>query len=353
MSVVPSSTRSPSDASPDPTPKSSVRVATGARLHFGLLDTVAPFGGCGVMVEGLGTQITISPSRHFAVEGADELRTRRIARRLADRCGFRELPRCVVRFEQVPRAHMGLGSGTQLSLAVAEGLAAFLGRTIAPEQLAAGIADRGHRSAVGVHGYFRGGFIAEGDDAPGGSSRPTINPIACRVELPESWRVAVLLPRMQTVSISGDLETAQFTRLRPATVGQRNELRRDLTESLIPAAKDANFDAFTAAIATYNLRSGMLFAAVQGGPYNGAAVLQAVRTAERFGGRGVGQSSWGPGVFAWFCNEQAVSELSNAAARDFEIHVTRVCNKPRRLAMNPPCESPPADLPAAAAANHR
>ena len=86
---------------------------------------------------------------------------------------------------------------------------------------------------------------------------------------------------------------------------------------------EADFESFAAALHDYNRRSGELFAAVQAGPYNGAAVTDLVANLLARGARGVGQSSWGPTVFAWFPDrEQAEGFVRNWPARDTAPTIT-------------------------------
>ena len=53
--------------------------------------------------------------------------------------------------------------------------------------------------------------------------------------------------------------------------------------------------------------AGQCFAHIQGGPYNGPHLAQLVDTIRSLGVRGVGQSSWGPTLFA-LLPEQAAAE---------------------------------------------
>jgi predicted sugar kinase len=68
----------------------------------------------------------------------------------------------------------------------------------------------------------------------------------------------------------------------------------------MPAAVAGDFHAWSSAICQFNRSSGMLFAPIQGGPYNGRQVQTLIEWLLDRGVVGVGQSSWGPGVFAWF-----------------------------------------------------
>ncbi len=297
-------------------PGVSLRVITGSRLHFGLLDTAAPFGGAGVMIDHPATEIMIEKSGSFRCNDNVALRVLAIARRVSTVAGLRSLPRCHVKIAARPPEHSGLGSGTQLSLAAAEALCRFAGVEMDPLMLAGEIAGRGERSAVGIHGYFQGGLIYESPDQPSGQ-QPGLNPIRQRVELPGEWCVAIFRPRETLSLVSGEAERQQFAKLVPSDSKQRDELRSILQQQLIPAAQASDLDAFASAVGQYNYQSGLLFESIQGGAYNGEAVSSLVRSLVDRGARGVGQSSWGPSVFAWFESTEQAEDFVSDLPADF------------------------------------
>jgi beta-RFAP synthase len=278
-----------------PFDRSCVRIVTGSRLHFGLLDPATPFGGVGVMIQEPQTEVVVHFSESFRFSDPEADRIESIAARVAQMLGESQLPRCEVAISQRPLSHSGLGSGTQLSLALAESLACFFDVTVERERIVTEIAGRGQRSAVGSHGYFQGGLIYEE-----ASESKTLNSIRARVEIPESWRVAVFRPTRLPALVCGDVEAEQFECLSPVTLHRRKEMRSIITDAMLPAARKGRFQEFAAAVHRYNHASGELFAEVQGGPYNGPDVTELVRWLVHEGALGVGQSSWGPGVFAWF-----------------------------------------------------
>ncbi|WP_404309922.1 beta-ribofuranosylaminobenzene 5'-phosphate synthase [Neorhodopirellula lusitana] len=319
-----------------------VRVTTGARLHFGLLDVAAPFGGCGVMVDHPETIVEVEPSDQFRLIGSPRDverhtdRVRAIAGRLASlekSSTESRLPAVQVRLVQVAPPHTGLGSGTQLSLAVTEAIVRTLSMSSPEEEgfqeRLIHAADRGLRSAVGTYGYFHGGFLAEGFDAKASGA---LNALDVRMPLPDEWCAVVLLPCLDeqqgatsaegeiddSVCVSGLQEQQKFDQL-PATRIQRDVLRSILVDQIVPAIRTAEFGEFADAVTAYNRASGELFASVQGGAYNGPEITAVIEDLIESGQRGVGQSSWGPGVFAWFeKSDQAV-----AFCRDWSGHARR------------------------------
>ena len=304
-----------------------VRVTTGSRLHFGLLDTAPPFGGVGVMIESPETCIQVSRWDHFRCSNAFEARITPIVERIGRLIGSEELPACRIDVEDAAPSHFGLGSGTQISLAVAEGICSFLRLPYDSTRLVNELAMRGLRSAVGTHGYFRGGLIYEAGEVAG-----ELNPTLGCVTLPEAWTVLVMRPTEHQTIISGKRERENFATLSAADSESAKELRHLVSTGIIAGAQAEDFTLFASSVRRYNEQSGQLFAAVQGGAYNGPAVT---RTIEWLAGQGVlgyGQSSWGPGVFAWCKSESQADELINQLPADIDlIAKSKVRNRPRIL----------------------
>jgi beta-RFAP synthase len=309
----------------------SVRIETGSRLHFGLLDTVDPFGGIGVMIERPLTEVVVSPSDRFVCDHQDQIRIREIVQRVAEFAELPELPKCHVEIKSRPQAHCGLGSGTQLALAVAEAVCRCLSIRCDPISIAAQMAMRGQRSAVGVHGYFRGGLIFESADEPS-----AINSMRGRVELPGDWCVGLFRPSQVLQGVSGEFEREQFANLLPAGAESRSALSR-IVSQILKAGKQGCFATFASAVQQYNYESGKLFEAVQGGPYNGPAVTRVVNELIDQGANGVGQSSWGPGVFAWCESQREAEALADSLSAETSlVAITRPRNHPRTLQELPP-----------------
>ncbi|MCD0461233.1 beta-ribofuranosylaminobenzene 5'-phosphate synthase [Roseiconus lacunae] len=307
----------------------SITIRTGARLHFGLLDCKPPFGGLGLMIDSPATEVEAVSDKSFAIDSSIEsaglaARTKAIASRAAKhfRCGEADevrLPPIKLKLKCQPPKHSGFGSGTQYSLAIAEACCrAIAFETVPEETMVIDIAGRARRSAVGAHGYLAGGLIYETND----DCSPRLNPIAKRIDLPRQWRVLLVRPRKAKPAVAGADEQRRFDQLRHDR--KRTEMLIRLVEDeVMPAAARQDFHGFSEAIERYNRESGLLFASIQGGPYNGTAVNGAIDRLKQLGAVGVGQSSWGPTVFAW-CEDRsrADSLASSLSGSDWVTLVT-------------------------------
>jgi beta-ribofuranosylaminobenzene 5'-phosphate synthase len=289
----------------------TVRIRTGARLHFGLLDVKPPYGGIGAMIELPATELVVTPSSHFECNALAH-RIEPIAARLAQHLQIEGLPALRVEICQRAPSHHGLGSGTQLALAAAEAMIQATNAGVEPSS----IAGRGQRSCVGIHGYRQGGWIDERADLTMDSE--SIHLIRRRESLPDSWKVIVLIPNESVPIVSGETEDKQFENLPSASADQRLQLESMIDEEIVPAIQAANLDQFGNAVHRYNRLSGSLFASVQPGDYQSTAVADLIDFIRSLGIAGVGQSSWGPGVFV-IANPSDLESLAKDTTRRAKI----------------------------------
>jgi beta-RFAP synthase len=283
------------------------RVETGSRLHFGLLrpppaDSRRGFGGCGLMVEAPAVRVAVEPAAGWSAAGSAADRALAITRQVAP-----ERPHRVV-VESCPQEHVGLGVGTQLSLAVAQAMGRSLGWPDLSAAELARLIGRGGRSGIGLHGFERGGFLVDG----GKRDIEELAPLVARAEFPTEWRIVLLTPPARS-EWHGDRERAAFAAL-AATPGD-DALCRLMLLGMLPALVERDLPAFGEALYEYNARAGEPFRAVQGGPYC-AEASELVAWLRSQGVTGVGQSSWGPTVFAIVGDdERATALLATARLR--------------------------------------
>ncbi len=301
-----------------------VRVRAPSRLHFGLLSlgaaTERQFGGVGVMIDAPGLSIALRPADRLSATGPLAERALRFAREFTASQpleGAAAEPACRIEIESAPPEHVGLGTGTQLGLAVAAGLSALAGT--ASRSMSDGAAvrwarqvGRGERSAIGTHGFARGGLLVEGGKRGVGS----VSPLISRLELPEAWRFVLLIDR-ERQGLSGARERRAFADLPPTAADVTAALSREVLVDLLPAAAEGDFDAFGESLYRYGHAAGLLFAEWQGGAYAAGLQTELVAWLRKSGVRGVGQSSWGPTIFALTPNAAQAADLVANVERQF------------------------------------
>jgi beta-RFAP synthase len=203
--------------------------------------------------------------------------------------------------------HSGLGSGTQLALAVARALAELHGVPADAVGLAQAVG-RGRRSAIGTWTFALGGFIVEGGRREGADS---IAPLLARFPLPPEWRCVVAVPP-GAPGLSGEAEAAAFEHLPPPAEREVEQVAHLVLMQLLPALVEADLAGFGAALTEVQRITGAWFAPAQGGVFAPGASEMLVRRLAEWGAAGVGQSSWGPAVYGLSGSE---SEARAIAAR--------------------------------------
>jgi beta-ribofuranosylaminobenzene 5'-phosphate synthase len=316
-----------------------LQVQAYSRLHFGFLNLPSGegaagrcFGGVGVMIAQPDLSVTAEPDSVWSAEGPQAERALAFAQRfVAASC--REGPDAAwpphhLRIERVMPAHVGLGSGSQLGLAVARALAGSAGLSCDVATLARRVG-RGLRSALGVHGFEQGGLLVES----GKRTSQGLAPLVARQPIPEDWRWVVVLPPHHAVGLHGGGEVEAFARLKAhAACSQATEsLCRLVLLELLPALVERDVDAFGEALYEFNARVGEAFAPVQGGTYVSPHVAELVAFVRAQKVRGVGQSSWGPAVFAVVADVERAEHLAAQLRRRFTlpqaaVWTTAACN---------------------------
>ncbi len=291
---------------------SSVTVTPTARLHFGFLDpggqSARPFGSFGLSLNEPRTQLTLRRAKVSAVSGPEADRAARYLKRIAESCGVSR-SYSLDMAEAIP-SHAGLGSGTQLSLAVGSAFAIAEGFDLKPIDIAARLG-RGARSGIGIATFEQGGAVLDS-----GPSRGALPQLVTRVPFPEDWRVLLIFDPGGK-GLDGAAEVAAFGTLPAFPEAERKDLEKSITTRALPALAERNFTVFCAEVGQLQQRMGAYFAPLQGGAYTSPRVAHVLEALRAEGVTGLGQSSWGPTGFA-FANTEAASEALLKYARPLD-----------------------------------
>jgi beta-RFAP synthase len=271
------------------------------------------------MVEHPGLALEIAEHNSDVIEGPWRDRIlavlTTIRRQLA--ASVSHLPPVKVDLERTAPLHVGLGTGTQLALSVAAGYAALLkheiSETLSAEDLARWTG-RGQRSAIGLHGFLRGGLLMDGGK-PSGDREGSVAPLISRLPFPTEWAILLAIPETEKGAY-GDWERQAFDKLLPVSEEFLNRQCRRLVFEILPAVAEQNYVAFAEALHAYNRDAGQPFRHVQSGLYNGAPVAERVHAFRSLGVEAVGQTSWGPTVFAIVPDAEHACWLRNRLADD-------------------------------------
>jgi len=289
-----------------------VAVQATARLHLGFLDLNGSlgrrFGSLGLSIDQPATRLSLTRSDSLVVAGPESQRARMHLEALCKNLGMPEHFKLVLE-EAIP-AHAGLGSGTQLAMAVAAALRQLQGLSldIAGD---AELLQRGARSGAGAALFTQGGLIVDG----GHGARKGPPPVLARLPFPDQWRILLVMDQ-SLKGVHGDAERAAFAALPPFGKETAADICHHVLMQALPALVEEDIAQFGAAIQHIQERLGAYFAPAQGGRYTSPAVGKLMQRLEALGAYGMGQSSWGPTGFAFVPSEDEAKRLAGQVAAE-------------------------------------
>ena len=307
----------------------AVRVKAPGRLHMGFVDLNGDlgrsFGSLGLCLENIYTEVRARHSDDIVCEGPGAERAYRYARQIKELTQFDGGVH--IDIQSALEEHVGLGSGTQMCLAVSTAIRHLKGLEISLEEIVVELG-RGARSGIGVGAFKYGGFLVDG----GRGDLASVPPIISHLKFPESWRI-VLIFDWQQKGVHGKEEKQAFRSLDPMDNRTANSLCRLMLMQVLPSLAEANFQGFGLGITRIQKEVGDFFAPMQGGRFQSKDVENTLEHMEKSGAYGVGQSSWGPTGFAVFESEieahQAVKKIrdNNLAPDSIELRICEARNE--------------------------
>jgi len=288
-----------------------VYVKTPARLHFGLIDMNGDmerfFGGLGVAIDRPNVILEAQTSESFSVTGEKIKQVTALAKRFLETyCINADVS---IHIKQIIPEHAGLGSGTQLALAVAAALAKLF-HVKAPIQELSIVMKRGRRTGVGTAVFDQGGFVVDGGKKM--NNGPIISesfpPLIFRQPFPEDWKFVVAVPNVKK-GLAKTEEKNAFSRLPPMPAEDVGKICRLTMMKLLPALIDRDIESFGDALTQIQIVIGEYFAGVQGGTFSSLTATEAIDFMKKRGAHGVGQSSWGPAVYGLVQGETQAKKL--------------------------------------------
>ncbi len=299
-----------------------VRIESAARLHMGFIDLHGglgrKFGSIGVALEEPRLIVEAEPADQLTAAGPESERVVEFAKRFYAHytADAPNEPHAHLRVLEAIPPHVGLGSGTQLALAVGSALGRLhgLGEPASPEvdlfELAR-VMERGRRSSMGIGAFQQGGFLVDGGHSVS-SDGPS--PIIVRRCLPSDWRFVVVTPEIKP-GLSGEEEYQAFVEMERPSAVHAGQIARLLVMKMLPAIEEDAIVPFGEALTEIQRLVGDSFAPVQGGRYANAVSARLITYLLEQGALGAGQSSWGPTVYGLVRGEQAALALEERLRR--------------------------------------
>jgi beta-ribofuranosylaminobenzene 5'-phosphate synthase len=284
-----------------------IYVETPARLHMGLVDLSGSmgrmFGGLGAAINHPNVVLEAESSEKLSINGKEKELVTSLAKKFFET--YKTKNNVSVNLKQAIPAHVGLGSGTQLSLALATALSKILNVKASTQELALAMG-RARRTGVGTAVFEKGGFVVDGgkkinNGTPVAESFP---PLVFRQPIPNDWRFIVVIPNIKK-GLTSQEETSAFNKLTPMKAENAAKMCHLTMMKLIPAIAEHDIKNFGEALTNIQIITGNYFAQVQGGTYSSPASAECLEFMRSAGAYGVGQSSWGPALYGVVTKAQA------------------------------------------------
>ncbi len=287
-----------------------ITVIAPARLHMGFIDLSGSlgrhFGSIGVALNEINTRLTLSYAEQLTLSG---LPSERAFLCLQQLCHALNIPdKLHLELSSVIPEHVGLGSGTQMAIAVGTALSAFYDLRLSVRDIAQ-MTERGARSGIGVATFEQGGLVVDG-----GRGKHTLTPpVISRMTVPDDWRFILVFDR-RGQGLHGKQEIQAFKELPPFPQQEAARLCYLLMMQGLPALAEGDIQLFGDAITQLQTSVGEHFASAQGGVFTSQEVASVMQFLQQQGAVAIGQTSWGP---TGFCAVQGV-ELAERLKQQVE-----------------------------------
>lgn len=306
-----------------------IEVKTFARLHLGLLDNNGEqgrlYGSIGLAVSHPRLLLKANAADSLIIEGPEKERVTTFAQRFIN-CYDLKTGAHLNLLAGIP-PHVGLGSGTQLALAIGTALARLAGLHLSIQDIALAVG-RGAHSGIGISTFRYGGFVLDGghkivskpndsstsDNQTGEVEKNHIPPVLFRHSMPKDWIFVTVIPATRH-GFNGEKENKAFQQLPQAPASLVEKISRVLLIRMLPALVEKDIANFGRALTDIQCMVGDCFAAVQGGRFADPVSEKVVAFLLDKGAAGIGQSSWGPTVYGLVKGKAKARQLAR------EVHM--------------------------------
>lgn len=231
-----------------------IKIRTPSRIHITLIDLNGALGridgGVGLALEEPYIEIIAQESSEVVVKcnSSNVGRFKDIAKKLNNLFGK------ALKIDVLSdyKSHVGLGSGTQISLAVAEAYNRLFNLGYSVRKLAE-IVGRGGTSGIGVAAFEMGGFIVDGGHSkkekreflPSSAVKAKPAPVIARHDFPD-WDIVLAIPNI--TGFHGKREVNLFKKYCPISIEEVRKLTHVILMKMLPAVVEQDLDEFRDAL---------------------------------------------------------------------------------------------------------
>ena len=303
----------------------SVRITTPCRIHLSLIDengyTGRVDGGIGLMLDrpnvvfeasNTAEEFKIEAHKYYreSIEVINEIASMVFKRYNISNKNFH------FNLKRYFPSHVGLGSKTQLSLAIATAIMKLKNINHLTTRELTKLVKRGGTSGVGWKGFETGGFILDGGHEFGkgkeketflpSSASVTANPALTlsQIDIPINWRFVLIIPNVKK-GVYGDEEVSVFQTHAPILREEVNEVSHQIIMKVIPGVIKNDLGCFGEGLKRIQ---SIGFKKVEINLQNNV-VKKFLSFFEEYGLKAYGMSSFGPSVIGIVESDSEAEEL--------------------------------------------
>lgn len=267
------------------------------------------FGSVGVALNEINTRLSMSSAEQLTISGPSAQRAAKCVAKLCRALAVSD--QLAITIKAAIPEHVGLGSGTQMSMAIGAALNEFYGLGLSVREIAA-MTDRGLRSGIGIGVFELGGLVVDG----GRGDKTITPPVLSHIDMPEDWRF-ILVFDQRGQGLHGQQEIQAFKELPPFSRREAERLCYLLLMQGLPAVAENDLSKFGEVISELQRSVGEHFSSAQGGVFTSPEVAQAMSWFEQQGAVAIGQTSWGPTGFCAIAGVERAEALAAQARVEF------------------------------------
>ncbi len=227
-----------------------IQVVTPSRLHITLIDLNGALGrvdgGVGLTLDYPSIRINAKKDAQLSVSGTTEFAERITSAASAVLTQYSINGVAIDVVQEYP-SHVGLGSGTQVALAVGTAISELYDLNLNPTTIAK-LTGRGGTSGIGVAAYELGGFLVDGGhkgkteflpSSASGKFGP--GPIIARHDFPD-WDIVLAIPNLRGASDKHEIDV--FKKQCPLPLNEIQELCHVILMEMLPAVVERDIESF-------------------------------------------------------------------------------------------------------------
>ncbi len=218
-----------------------------------------------------------------------------------------------INLQSNPPSHIGLGSGSQLSLCVGKSIFSHLGIKSSINDIA-NIYNRGERSGTGIRIFDRGGFVVDAC-----KKNNTLPETMFNSKFPTEWKI-ILINDNSLKGTSGNKEIKFFNQNINLSKHYKSELSHIALRGILPSIIYKDFSNFSKNISEFQRITSLFYKDKQSGVFLSRNISDIMKYIGNYDNLGIGQSSWGPMSYIIVESNLHAKELISIIQNKFNVY---------------------------------